>query len=284
MMLMACLSSGTVFGGAFAAAQDGHAAAELSQEEILERILELRAQIEDLLESLPPEMRDEVERRWRERSAVEQMALPAEQPAAPAPSEPPAPPETAPAPTPDSEPIAESTELSAPESDTPQPTEPTESLAQDAEPALAPPACGGIHLFDTNEDALLSGGDRHWRFLGLWFDGDADGALDETEIEGLFALGVRQIDVALKFYLDDEGATEDIDVEDLVWLRQVGKNKAKRRSGALIIDADRLARDGRLWLVDADGTQLSGFQPLVSDIDLETRDGERLPLLCGDSP
>jgi hypothetical protein len=283
-----------------AAGQESDASGGGQQEEIIERILELREQIEALLEALPRELRDEVERRWRERSPTEET--PAEVDPAdgageptvadgPPPSQAPAdpiavaqpeevPPQTAAA-------IPETTE---PEETAAQPEAPSETVIADEERIVTPkqgevsPPCGGFHLFDTNEDAVISGGDRQWRFLRLWFDGNGDGRIDEAEIETLFDLGIRQIDVELKSYQNAEGSSEDVDVEDFVWLRRAGKGRAERRSGALAVDASRLVRDGRLWLITADGTQLEGFQALGSAALLETRDGERLPVVCGDSP
>jgi hypothetical protein len=233
-----------------ATGQDRNEGGAPTQEELIERILELREQIEALLESLPPELQEEVERRWRERAVIE------DEPA-----------ESVPADATGESVLAES------EVSTARP-----------ESTVAGPPCGGFHLFDTNQDGVLSGGDRYWRFLRLWFDGDANGTIGDREIEGLFELGVRQIGVDLKSYQNDEGGSEDVDAMDLVWLRQLGKGKNKRRSGVLIVDATRLVRDGRLWLVTADGTQLDGLQPLGSAALVETRDGERLPVLCSVSP
>lgn len=226
---------------------------EADEEEVIQRILDLRQQIEDLLEILPEEVRQEVEQRWRESQAKRSVPEPEL--------------ESEPAQERESEPALEPV------------VEPDISGEEESAAERAPP-CGGFHLFDTNEDSLVSGGDRQWRFLRLWFDHNGDGNLDESEIERLFDLGVRQIDVGLRFYGSDDSESEDVDVDGLIWLREVGKGNSGRRSGALVVAADRLVRDGHLWLVAPDGSQLSGYQPLVSVTILETRDGQRSPLLC----
>lgn len=254
-------------------AEEVEPAVEADQEEIIQRILELRQQIEDLLEILPEDLRQEVEKRWRE----DQAGRPDEAPigALPGPE-----PEIDPtlAERPSGEPATES-EL--------QPVrEPEATLEVPAdEPAATAvvPPCGGFHLLDTNEDSVVSGGDRQWRYLRLWFDDNGNGSLEEEEIDSLFELGVRQIDVGLRFYINDEDDSEDVDVDDHIWLRRVGKGSAKRRSGALAVDVDRFVRDGRFWLTDDDGVQLTGYQPLGPAVLLHTNDGVQFPLLCQES-
>jgi len=228
------------------AAEEPAVADPADQEEIILRILDLRQQIEDLLDALPQEVREEVERRWLEQQAAST--------AEPQPSEP------------------EAVTALPPATVTPTP-EPA---------AAAEPPCGRFYLLDSNEDTLVTGGDRQWRFLRLWFD-NGDSNLEESEIESLFDLGVRAIDVELRFYTNDEGQAEDIDVDDLIWLRLVGDNKSGSRSGALVVEADRLARGGILRLTDTQGTVLSGFQPLGAEYFLETEDGVRIPVLCAES-
>jgi len=239
----------------------------LSREEVVQRILDLRRQIEDLLEILPDDVRQEVERRWQESLAAENAG---------------------------EESLSTTTSGEAPQ------TEPelAAEVALEDEPALEnlpataegasvqedfvtpqqSPPCGGFHLFDSNEDMMISGGDRQWRFLRLWFDDNGNGAIEESEIRSPFELGVRHIDVALRFYVNDQGESEDVDVDDLIWLRMV--SKGQQRSGALVVDADRLVKDGRLWLTDASSGRLSGLQPLDPNGLLATREGAIHPLLC----
>lgn len=241
-----------------------------SQEEVIQRILELRQQIEDLLEILPEDLRQEVERRWQE----DQARKPEEAVIGSPPG-----PETETEPTPEAKQSGEPAIATEPRPAR-EPATTQEVLADEQAATPVVPPCGGFYLFDTNEDSVVSAGDRPWRYLRLWFDTNSNRSLEEDEIESLFELGVRQIDVALRFYTDDEDNSEDVDLDDLIWLRQVGNARTNRRSGALVMDADRLGRDGRFWLTDDDGGQLTGLQPLASGAFLHTRDGDRFPVLC----
>ena len=269
--------------------------AELSEEQqaIVEQILALRRQIEDLLELLPQEVRREVERRWQESLPTPVDPEPRDLGNAEPPDEPTATSEETAAAT--TKPLPEVPETKeeraaaeAPPTALPATADDLPEVAQEAEVKLEeaskPPPCAGFPLFDTNEDLLISGADRQWRFMALWFDENGDGRIDETEIEGLFALGVRQIDVGLRFYGNADSDSEDVDVGDYIWLRQVGSGKRAGGSGVLVIESDRLIRDGRLWLTDEAGVQLTGYQPLGSQAFLETREGERRPLLCDTPP
>jgi hypothetical protein len=238
----------------------------VSQEEIVQRILDLRRQIEDLLEILPDDVRQEVEQRWLE-SLVDEIE--GEEGLS-----------TTSGDAPQTEPdlVSEAVSADEPASEPPPGTEGEASVPEDPVTPPPPPPCGGFHLFDSNEDMMISGGDRQWRFLHLWFDDNGNGAIEESEIHSPFELGVRQIDVALGFYVNDQGESEDVDVDDLIWLRMV--RKGQPRSGALVVDADRLVKDGRLWLTDASSGRLSGLQPLDPNGLLATREGAIHPLFC----
>ena len=255
--------------------QEVSADADERNEQIILQILELRQQIEDLLEILPEEMRREVEERWIRSETPRQEAGPevdqtATSPVATDPSS------ITPATDPMVEPTAEdeSTRVPPPVFDDQE-----ASTEEEAVVAAATP-CGGFRLFDTNEDSLVSGADRPWRFLRLWFDTDGDDLVEDSEVESLFDLGVRQIDVDLRFYNPAEGDSEDVDVDDFIWLRGVDRKKGSGRSGVLVIAADRLASDGRLRIFDLQGTQLTGFQPLGPTAFVETDQGDRFPLVC----
>jgi len=71
VLLTAGLLSGASVIAHPATAEETTTATSESQEEIIQRILELRGEIEELLELLPAEMREEVERRWRDRQQVD---------------------------------------------------------------------------------------------------------------------------------------------------------------------------------------------------------------------
>ena len=227
------------------------------QEEVILQILELRQQIEDLLGALPPEVRREVERRWQERQPVTE-AEPAERVVTTAP-------------------VVDKTHAPLPSEET-SPEDPETPADEIAESSLP---CGGFHLLDTNGDGLVSGGDRQWRFLRLWFD-NGDANLEETELESLFELGVRQIDVSLRFYTNEDGDSEDVDAGELIELVQVGTGNSPRRTGALVINADRLTRDEVLTISGPDGDPLSGFQPLSAESFLASETLDRIPVICPD--
>lgn len=285
LLLAGFLSVALIFASAGSAAESDTAEGD-SQEEVIERILELREQIEALLDSLPDDVRQQVEKRWQERLSEQPESTPDESQQMQMIE-----------PVPESRSSAEATteaqvatEIATETVEDPvvENALPEGKLAvaeSQTELAATPPPCGGFHRFDTNEDALISAGDRQWRFLRLWFDTNGDEVVEESEIESLFELGIRMIDVNLKFYVNDKGDSEDVDVDDQIWLRMIGKTGEKQRSGALTVAADRLVRDGRLWLTDADRVQLTGLQALRPEDFLETKNGERYPLVCsGESP
>ena len=260
-LLTACLLSIVCIAPSPMTAQESESTPVDNEEEVVQRILDLRQQIEDLLEILPEEVRQEVEQRWRKRQEVADGPLTQETTGSAAPA-------------------TEVTSVEPPAVE--EEIEPEAEIGREVVEAAVPP-CGGFHLFDTNEDSLISGSDRLWRFFRLWFDDNDDGTLQESEIVGLYENGVRQIDVELRFYTNDDGDSEDVDVDEVIWLRAVGNQGSQRRSGVLVVEGDRLIRDGRLWLTDADGTPLSGVQTLAAETHLEDRDGNRSPVLCGQS-
>ncbi|TNF73377.1 MAG: hypothetical protein EP299_08330 [Acidobacteria bacterium] len=280
-----------------------------STAEIIERILELRREMEALLEVLPPELQQEIERRWQEikeaeaaraarlepqiestgRAAVAVVPqIPAPEPTAafePRPEStaqgdvsllPPASPvepEPTPELTPAIEPSATTTAI-VPEPPAPEPSTPDSP----PEPATIP-VCGTLTPFDSNEDGVLSGADRYWRYFRLELEGGGAG-LENQGPASLYDLGIRTIDVELGSYSTADKERGDIDVDEAIHIELVGKGRLAGESGVLVIDADRLARGGKVQLVDGPGTPLAGFQALRPGLALETTDGSRLPLLC----
>ena len=290
-------------------AQEAAEARPQTTAEIIERILELRREMEALLEVLPPQLQEEIERRWQEiqeaeaaraASLVPQVgstgrAEVAVLPPGPAPEQtaafeprpestaragvavlPPTP-EARPEPVPDSIPVVESpapTTAIVPEPSVPEPPAPESK----PEPAVVP-VCGTLIPFDSNDDGVLSGADRYWRYLRLKLEGGGTG----VEAEGpssLYELGIRTIDVNLKFYTTPDKERGDIDVDEAIHFELVGNGRLVGEFGVLVVDADRLARGGEIQLVDGSGTLLAGVQALRPGLELETADGSRLPLLC----
>jgi hypothetical protein len=106
------------------------------------------------------------------------------------------------------------------------------------------------------------------------------GSTELGDLESLYDLGIREIDVNLGFYKLADGAAGDIRIDDRIRVELFSKRKPGRRSMILFIQASRLARSGDLRLVDRSGALLAGDQPLAPGVALETAEGKRLPLLC----
>jgi hypothetical protein len=243
-----------------------------STAEIIERILELRREMEALLEVLPPELQEEIERRWRELQEAEAARAASHVPQVESTGRAEVavvPPPPVPLQTAEFEPRPESTARAevAVVPPTPGP-----------EPA-AVPVCGTLIPFDSNDDGVLSGADRYWRYLRLELEGGGAG-LEAQGPSSLYELGIRTINVDLKFFTTPDKERGDIDVDKAIHIGLVGKGRLVGESGVLVIDADRLARGGEIKLVDGSGTLLAGFQALRPGLALETADGGRLPLLC----
>ena len=154
--------------GAIVWAQDDELPSPEDVERIIEEILELRGQAESLLETLTPELREEVERRWLELQSppaeVVAEEVPQAEPIVDIPSEPASPvtaeatapqsdlppqPEPEPQPTLETEaelePTATPDEISEPASESKPEPEPEPELAKE---------CDSLGPFDTNEDGV----------------------------------------------------------------------------------------------------------------------------------
>lgn len=254
-------------------------------ERILEEILQLRGEAEALLETLPPELREEVERRWIELQ-VASPELPdeeASQSAAPvaAPPEPDAGPEDL-APVPSE--IAPSQQPTADPGPDAELEPALESEAAEVLPGPEPepePAkeCDSLGPLDTNSDGIISADDRNWRYLRLRADMGGK-STSMGDLESLYDLNIREIDVNLRFYKLADGFTGDITLDDRIRFELLSKRKSGRRSMILFVQASRMARGGGLQLVDSSGALLAGDQPLAPGVALQTAEGSRLPLLC----
>ncbi len=303
-LVIACLASPPLLD-----AQEKTEARPQSTAEIIERILELRREMEALLDVLPPELQEEIERRWQEIKEAEaardashlprvestgraEVAVvpPGPEPVQTATFEPrpestaqagvavvPIVPEPETAPASESIPVADSppaTTVMAPEPAAAEPPTP------DSEPEpVTIPVCGTLAPLDSNEDGVLSGADRYWRYLRLEIEGGGAG-LEAQGPASLYDLGIRTIDVELKSYTTPDKERGDIDIDEAIRIELVGKGRLVGESGVLVVDADRLARGGEVRLVDESGTLLAGIQAFRPGLALETADGRRLPLLC----
>jgi len=274
-------------------AQDEEAPSSEDIERIIEQILELREQAETLLETLPPELREEIERRWLELqnppAEVVAEEAPQEEPIVETPSEPAIPvaaeatdpqPDLPPPPGPDSPPMLEPEPEFEPTVTSEEVSEPAPEGMPEPEPEPEPAKeCDSLGPFDTNGDGVISAADRNWRYLRLRADMGGRSA-DMVDLESLYDLEIREIDVNLRFFKMADGATGDIFVDDRVRFELLGKRKSSRRTKILFIQASRLARGGALWVVDRSGSLLAGDQPLAPGMALQTAAGKRLPLLC----
>lgn len=243
-----------------------------AEENTLERILELREELERLLQSLSPEQRQEVERRWRERQESE-------------PIEPPIEPPVELTVEPASEPLAEPPPIpAADEAEMPQDLEVSPERAEiDSVPLAAPAAaagssCGTLAAFDSNEDGVLSASDRYWRYFRLSLAKGRE--FEPTATETLYDQGIREIRLELDFFKMSDGTTGDISVGDRIHLQLVGKRRKPMLSGALTIEAGRLARGGEVHLADDQGTTLTGVQVVRPGVALVAADGTRQAILC----
>jgi len=241
---------------------------ELTSDEIVERILELRRELDALMEALPADLRHEIERRLeppRMEQAIEPVQaseivdMTTELTPAPGPlPELPEAPEVAVAP----EPAAVA----------------TSEAASSLPPAEVPAAveCVDLAEFDTNEDGAVSGFDRYWRYFKLWFD-DGDGAITENELKTLYDSGIGAVSAKLRSYTDLDGGKGDVVVSQHILLDVPG---GKTRTAVLTIDAGRLARGGEFELRDELGTGLDGLQILDRRTVIAVTSGGERALIC----
>ncbi len=256
---------------------------------IVEQILELQEQLESLLSALPPDLREEVERQWQRRLETNRRAEarlsedrsdldtqtdqvlptgpPVREEAVALPSVPP-----------------DSTrfdlgDVAGGEESLEQAERADPSDVVEPEP-LGAISCMHMAAFDTNEDRLVSPGDRYWRYLRLWTD-NGDGIVNEEfEIDSLFELDIREIRVELDYYAMRGDVSGDIRVGDQVELILIDPKRNSSAPATLVVQAGRMARGGRIWLADSSGQVLDGYQAVSPAIVAETDDGRRLPLVC----
>ncbi len=185
-----------------------------------------------------------------------------------------------PPPEPDSQPTLEPEPEHEPTVTSEEVSEPAPESMPEPEPEPEPAKeCDSLGPFDTNGDGVISAADRNWRYLRLRADMGGR-STDMGDLESLYDLDIREIDVNLRFFKMADGATGDIFVDDRVRFELLGKRKTSRRTKILFIQASRLARGGALWVVDRSGSLLAGDQALAPGMALQDADGQRLPILC----
>ncbi len=234
------------------AADEGQGAG-LSDEEIVERILDLRRELDALLEALPADLREKVERRLAAAEGMVEAAREAETAAGMGGGGSGGTPLVLGRATP--APVAIDTGSEAVVED----FDPAEPSQTDGATEPSDGVCAELAPFDTNADGAISGFDRYWRLFRLWRD-DGDGEVEPAEVVGLYDAGVREFSTAVRRYETVDGVVGDVrTVGGWITFERVGK---KGRDAVLMIDADRLHRGGELTLVDSGGAPVAGLRRL----------------------
>lgn len=223
-----------------------------AEAEIVERILELRREIDELLAQLPQDLRDEVERKLAE-------------------SEPP--------PDAELEPPAAEPAVAEPPAAEPKPSPPPPSRRS----GHRRPACNTLEVFDTNGDGTVDALDRYWRYLYLWIDRDGDGRLREHEIVTPFDRKVDGIAAGLESFASDRLGFGEIRILERIELdlRGDGFDSGRGRDDAvLLVDASALRRGDGPRLVSSSGEPIEGIQPFARGWRLEDANGDVTRLDC----
>ncbi len=257
----------------------------VGEEAVIERILELRRQIDELLATLPPAARAELGKRLgacpRIRTAPSEEGLGRE-------ADPQgrvfgalgAPPDLAPAASP---PVA------LPPSPEPALPEPVVQAPPAAEPPLRRrltrgPHCNFLAPLDGNGDGKISALDRYWRHLFLWSD-NGDRTVQEAEVASAYERNVREIAVDLSTFIRKKGTIGEIRMRSaggsetpLLDVRGDGFGGAD--DAVLVVDATRLKRGSGPELLSAAGEPVEGFQPFREGWQLRADGGEVTVFRC----
>jgi hypothetical protein len=220
----------------------------LSEDEIVERILDLQRQIDELVEALPPEARERLARRLAGTPEPSPRDTAAEIPVAAAEPE--------------------------PEPETQPPSQPVRRRLTRG------PYCNFLEVLDSNQDGKVSAMDRYWRHLYLWADADGDRQVDEGEVQSAYDLDVREIAVDLDTFLFKKGHIGEMRVADLVTLDVRGDGLGSGDDRVLVVDATKLGRGSGPRISSASGEPLEGFQPFQEGWRIEHDGGQVTVLEC----
>lgn len=235
------------------AAQDrAPSAAPVSEAEVVERLSELQDEIERLLPFLAPELRREIAHRLAERAAAQEQS--AERAVREAAQPPPAAIEA-----------------------------PAVEIAPAGETGVR--GCNTLDLLDTSGDGRVDAGDRYWRYLYLWTDGNGDGEVQEREVRSAFDAGVRGISVRLDRFDSEGGGIGLIRIGRWIVLDPRGDGFSGgiggvTDDGALTVDASALGRFSGPRLLDPEGKPLAGMQPFRPGLRLRDGSGKEIGLSC----
>lgn len=257
-----------------ASAQDPRdaGAPPVGEQEVVDRLMELQEEIERLLPFLSPELRRRIAAELARRAAAQQKQ--AERAA-----------REAPEPAGEEAKAEAGAETDAAAEETPQqvaagPTEPSRVRS----PA-ARTACNTLEPFDTREDGRIDSGDRYWRYLYLWTDGNGDGEVTEREVRSVFEAGVRNISVRLDRFEGKEGSVGLLRIDRWIVLDPLGDGfsggiTGHTDDGALTVDAGALGRFSGPQLLGPDGRPLEGMQPFRPGFSLREASGRVIELSC----
>ena len=148
-------------------------------------------------------------------------------------------------------------------------------------------ACNTLDVLDSDGDGALTGLDRHWRHLYLWFDRNGDGKMDERELEQPYDKGIRSISLNLRTFvrgkkkrarelpiLDESYLLLDLDGDG--WKGVISSSK----DGALALDFDAVRRGDGPSYKDTSGKDLTGIEPFRPGWTVVSSDGTAVELRC----
>ncbi len=103
--------------------------------------------------------------------------------------------------------------------------------------------CEVLQPLDSDDDGWISGADRWWRYLFLWNDANGDGNPSESEIVQPFEVGVRRIASRLDRYEGVKELVGDVRLDGSRILLSLPERRRRPSSRmTLVLDAERLAR------------------------------------------
>lgn len=246
-------------------AQDSGAAGAppVSDQEVVDRLLELQEEIERLLPFLPPDLREEIAEQLARRAETQrELAERAVERALEPPRE---------------EPLREEPAGRAPGPETAHGEETGRTV------------CNTLAVFDTREDGRIDAGDRYWRYLYLWTDRNGDGEVAEHEVRSAFDAGIRAIAVNLERFEGEDDEVGLVRVGRWIVLDPAGDGFSGGVSGdvtgptddgALTVDASALGRFSGPRLLGPDGQPLAGMQPFRPGLSLRVAPGRVTELSC----
>ncbi|MEE8526656.1 MAG: hypothetical protein V3T72_22190 [Thermoanaerobaculia bacterium] len=252
----------TLLPATWAFARDTAADEALSEDEIVERILDLQRQIDELVAELPAEARERLTRRLA-------ATAPERAPDASAPIAVPATPvEPAPEPAAVPAPPAVAAPAAAP---APQPLR---------RRLTRRPHCNFLEVLDSNQDGKVSALDRYWRHLYLWSDSNGDRQVQDDEVASAYDLKVREIALDLDTFIFKKGHIGEIRVERFVTLDVGGDGLGSADDRVLVVDATKLGRGTGPRISSADDEPLAGFQPFQEGWRIEQDGAQVIVLEC----